>query len=88
MTATAPKSALIAVLTPCTCGASRWFHCTCASIVAEYDAPVFDEIDGCPAPWAVAWVESQHPGCPLRYLGFGKIHADQVAAARLKLKAA
>jgi hypothetical protein len=79
------KTALITVLTHCTCGATRWFHCSCASVVAEYDAPLFDGIEGCPSPAAVAYVESQHPGHPLRYVGFGQIHADQVAAARAQL---
>jgi hypothetical protein len=82
---TMTTTATITVLTTCTCGAARWFSCTCATVVAEYDAPLFDDMRGVPAPAAVAWVERQHPGCSFRYLKVGSAFDFHLEAARRRL---
>ncbi len=54
----------IEVRTPCTCGASRWFLCTCATVVAVYEVDVFDTI---PNREQIAFIEHAHPGHDLIY---------------------
>lgn len=54
----------VEVRTPCTCGARRWFLCTCASVVAVYEVDVFDTVTD---RGQVQWIHQQHPGMDLIY---------------------
>lgn len=79
------KTALVTVLTKCTCGAERWFNCTCAEVVAEYDCALFDDVAGAPHPTQVALIQKEHPGCEFRYLSLGAEHQRAIAAERRRL---
>lgn len=54
----------VEVRTPCTCGASRWFLCHCATVIAVYEVDVFDTIAN---KDQIRWIHAQHPGMDLIY---------------------
>lgn len=53
----------VIVREPCTCGASRWFYCRCATI-AEYEIATFDTV---PNRAHLAQIRAAHPGMDLIY---------------------
>lgn len=79
------QTALVTVTTKCTCGAARWFSCTCAEVVAEYDCALFDDVAGVPHPKQVALIQREHPDCEFRYLSLGAEHQRAIAAEYARL---
>ena len=60
----------ITVTTACTCGAKRWFYCTCSTVVARYEcAPAGEDFRDEPHPEAIAAARRRHPGMDLVYYG-------------------
>jgi hypothetical protein len=55
------KLATIKVRTRCTCNARRWFMCTCAYTIAEYECASVEGLGAEPLKECVDWVRAQHP---------------------------
>lgn len=63
-------TAKIKARTPCTCGAKRWFNCTCDydEMVYEASGPEWTLADAdIPSPAFVRYVRNQHPTWDLIY---------------------
>jgi hypothetical protein len=62
-----PVGGLIHVSTPCTCGAARWFQCSCATMIATYKTHRAPDGPDMVHTKDVAYVKALHPGMDLIY---------------------